>query len=85
MFSCNKNNKFVYKLNTMYVDEIFNYRIPYFCQLFLMHRIHNNYYILLIYFLLKYKTDEKYEQFIELRNQCLKFTFVGIRPTNVFY
>lgn len=73
MFTCKSNLEFLNKIKTVYVVGTFEYCTKFFCQLFTVHGLFNNYYVPLVYFLLKNKQTITYsEEFKAIDLECPK-------------
>ncbi|CAI6348294.1 unnamed protein product [Macrosiphum euphorbiae] len=73
MFTCKSNLEFLSKIKTVYVDGTFEYCTKFFCQLFTVHGLFNNYYVPLVYFLLKDKQTISYSKaFKAIDLECSK-------------
>jgi len=73
MFTCKRNLEFLSKIKTVYVDSTFEYCTTFFCQLFTVHGLFNNYYVPLVYYLLKDKQTITYsEAFKAIDLECSK-------------
>ncbi|KAE9525826.1 hypothetical protein AGLY_014052, partial [Aphis glycines] len=83
IFSCETNLIFLCQSHTIFVDGTFEYCPKYFTQLFTIHSLKNNFYVPLVFCLLKNKSYETYTQaFKYIQNKCneKKLTF---NPKNV--
>ncbi|KAE9521938.1 hypothetical protein AGLY_017672 [Aphis glycines] len=71
IFSCETNLIFLCQSHTIFVDGTFEYCPKYFTQLFTIHSLKNNFYVPLVFCLLKNKSYETFTQaFKYIQNKC---------------
>ncbi|XP_050540275.1 uncharacterized protein LOC126904914 [Daktulosphaira vitifoliae] len=71
IFSCDTNLKFLCNSKSIYLDGTFQYYPKHFVQLFTIHGYINNYYVPLVFCLLKNKFIETYKEAFESRYRKL--------------
>jgi len=86
IFSCETNLIFLSESHTIFVDETFEYCPKYFTQLFTIHGLKNNFYVPLVFCVLKNKNSETYTKvFKYIQTKCYEknLTFEFLTQKNV--
>ncbi|XP_050546551.1 uncharacterized protein LOC126908469 [Daktulosphaira vitifoliae] len=83
IFSCDTNLKFLCNSKSIYVDGTFQYCPKHFVQLFTIHGYINNYYVPLVFCLLKNKFIETYKEAFEvIKYKCTEKKLL-LYPENI--
>jgi hypothetical protein len=65
-FSCDSDLEVLRQIKSVFIDGTFKSCPKLFCQLFSIHSVKNNYYVLLVFFLLPNKTSDTYTKAFRL-------------------